>query len=85
MRAIGRFTVRPVLPDALAPLGELAQNLRWSWHPESQDVFREVDADLWESTGRDPVKLLGAVSRSRFDELAADEGFLGRLLSLIHI
>ena len=79
MRAIGRFTVRPVLPDALAPLGELAQNLRWSWHPESQDVFREVDADLWESTGRDPVKLLGAVSRSRFDELAADEGFLGRL------
>jgi len=79
VRAIGRFTVRPVLPDALAPLGELAQNLRWSWHPESQDVFREVDADLWESTGRDPVKLLGAVSRSRFDELAADEGFLGRL------
>jgi glycogen phosphorylase len=79
VRAIGRFTVRPVLPDALAPLGELAQNLRWSWHPETQDVFREVDADLWESTGRDPVKLLGAVPKARFDELATDDGFLGRL------
>ena len=67
MRAIGRFTVRPVLPEALAALGELAQNLRWSWHPETQAVFREVDAALWESTGRDPVKLLGAVGRDRFE------------------
>ncbi|MBJ7331014.1 MAG: alpha-glucan family phosphorylase [Solirubrobacteraceae bacterium] len=81
MRAIGRFTVRPVLPPALAPLGELAQNLRWSWHPDTQGVFRDVDPDLWESTGRDPVKLLGAVSRARFDELAGDDGFLDRLAS----
>ncbi|HTW17683.1 MAG TPA: alpha-glucan family phosphorylase [Nocardioides sp.] len=79
MRAIRRFTVRPVLPAALTALGELAGNLRWSWHPESQDVFAEVDADLWEATGHDPVRLLGAVGRSRLDELAADEGFLERL------
>ncbi len=79
VRAIGRFTVRPVLPDALAPLGELAQNLRWSWHPDTQAVFSEVDPTLWESTGRDPVKLLGAVGRDRFEQLAVDEGFLGRL------
>ncbi|MBB6629271.1 alpha-glucan family phosphorylase [Nocardioides sp. KIGAM211] len=79
MRAIRRFTVRPVLPVALAALGELAGNLRWSWHPETQDVFAAVDPDLWESTGRDPVKLLGAVSRSRFEELAADAAFLETL------
>jgi len=79
VRAIRRFTVRPVLPPALAALGALAGNLRWSWHPGSQDVFAEVDPALWESTGHDPVRLLGAVSRSRLDELAADEGFLGRL------
>ncbi len=79
MRAIRRFTVRPVLPPALAALGDLAGNLRWSWHPETQDVFAEVDHRLWVATGRDPVKLLGAVSRGRFDELASDEGFLERL------
>ena len=45
VRAIRRFTVRPVLPEPLAPLGELASNLRWSWHPETQDVFAAVDAD----------------------------------------
>ena len=79
MRAIRRFTVRPVLPPALAALGDLAGNLRWSWHPETQDVFAEVDPARWESTGRDPVKLLGAVRTDRFDELAADGGFLERL------
>ncbi len=79
MRAIRRFTVRPVLPPALAALGDLAGNLRWSWHPETQDVFEAVDAELWESTGRDPVKLLGAVGRARLDELAADEAFLEML------
>ena len=79
MRAIRRFTVRPVLPPALQPLGVLALNLRWSWHPETQDVFAEVDADLWDSTGHDPVRLLGAVGRTRLEELATDEGFLARL------
>ncbi|WP_193610423.1 alpha-glucan family phosphorylase [Nocardioides lijunqiniae] len=79
MRAIRRFTVRPVLPPALEALGVLALNLRWSWHPETQDVFEEVDPELWESTGHDPVGLLGAVGRARLEELAADQGFLERL------
>ncbi|SFB71435.1 starch phosphorylase [Nocardioides terrae] len=79
MRAIRRFTVRPVLPEPLRALDALAGNLRWSWHPPTQDVFAAVDAQLWESTGHDPVRLLGGVSRSRLEELAADEDFLGRL------
>ncbi|HEU5038666.1 MAG TPA: alpha-glucan family phosphorylase [Nocardioides sp.] len=80
MRAIRRFTVRPVLPPALAALGDLAGNLRWSWHPETQDVFAYVDPERWESTGHDPVKLLGAVGRARLEELASDPEFL-RLLN----
>ena len=79
MRAIRRFTVRPVLPEALAPLGALAGNLRWSWHPPTQDVFAAVDPDLWESTGHDPVRLLGAVAAGRLEELAGDRGFLDQL------
>jgi starch phosphorylase len=79
MRAIRRFTVRPVLPEPLGALGTLAGNLRWSWHPPTQDVFAAVDAHLWESTGHDPVRLLGEVSRTRLEELAGDHGFLARL------
>ncbi|MFC6286653.1 alpha-glucan family phosphorylase [Nocardioides sp. GCM10027113] len=79
MRAIRRFTVRPVLPPALAPLGDLAGNLRWSWHPETQDVFRAIDPDLWERSHHDPMRLLGAVGRERLDELSQDPQFLERL------
>ena len=79
MRAIRRFTVRPVLPEALTSLGVLAGNLRWSWHPPTQDVFAAVDHGLWESTGRDPVRLLGAVDAARLDELAGDAAFLDQL------
>ncbi|WP_203137047.1 alpha-glucan family phosphorylase [Microbacterium sp. JZ31] len=78
MRAIRRFTVRPVLPEPLEALGELAGNLRWCWHAETQDVFAHVDPQLW-SELQDPVRLLGAVTPSRFDELATDAEFIARL------
>ena len=81
MRAIRRFTVRPVLPAQLQPLLELATNLRWSWHPETQDLFAAMDSEQWEASGHDPVKLLGLVSTERLDELAADKKFL-RMLDL---
>lgn len=79
MRAIRRFTVRPVLPEPLRLLGDLSTNLRWSWHPETQDVFAAIDPELWAASGRDPVKTLGAVSTDRLEELAADKRFLRRL------
>jgi starch phosphorylase len=79
VRAIRRFSVRPVLPQQLTGLGTLVNNLRWAWHPETQDVFEAVDPQLWRSTGGDPVKLLGEVPAARLDELANDQAFLRRL------
>ncbi|MET7362470.1 alpha-glucan family phosphorylase [Streptomyces sp. NPDC005562] len=79
MKAIRRFTVRPVLPEPLAPLAELARNLRWSWHPRTRDLFRAVDPRLWEASGCDPVRLLGGVPAARLAELAGDAEFLRRL------
>ncbi len=79
MRAIRRFTVRPVLPEVLKPLGELAHNLRWSWHTDTQDLFRSVDPRLWDSTGGDPLRLLADVSVERLQTLAADRKFLKSL------
>ncbi len=76
MRAIRRFTVRTVLPAALNSLEELANNLRWSWHPETRDLFAAIDPELWLASGEDPVQLLGEVSAERLGELAGDEGFV---------
>jgi len=82
VRAIRRFTVRPVLPAPLHALGELVGNLRWSWHPPTQDLFASVDPELWESSGHDPVKLLGVVSSARLQELASDAAFIEQLDTL---
>ncbi|MEU8348235.1 MULTISPECIES: alpha-glucan family phosphorylase [unclassified Streptomyces] len=79
MKAIRRFSVRPVLPEPLRPLQELARNLRWSWHPETRALFRAVDPEGWRSAGGDPVRLLGAVPAARLESLAADSEFLDRL------
>ena len=82
MRALRRFTVRLALPQALAPLGELVMNLRWSWHPASLDLFASVDPDTWIAVNQDPVRLLGEVSPERLAELAADKDFLARLQAI---
>ena len=79
MRAIRRFTVRPVLPDPLAPLADLALNLRWCWHPETQELFRSVDPDLWAESDGDPVRLLSEISADRLTELAKDRKFVKNL------
>ncbi|WP_329063171.1 alpha-glucan family phosphorylase [Streptomyces sp. NBC_01429] len=79
MKAIRRFTVRPVLPEPLQPLGDLARNLRWSWHTGTRELFEAVDPDGWRACGADPVRLLGAVSAARLAELAGDRPFLDRL------
>lgn len=82
VRAIRRFVVRPVLPTQLAALAELAANLRWSWHPPTQRVFRDVDPAVWKAVNHDPVRLLGTVRRERWEELAADDSFLERLAAM---
>ncbi|WP_018544583.1 glycosyltransferase family 1 protein [Streptomyces sp. LaPpAH-108] len=82
MKAIRRFTVRPVLPEPLRPLSDLARNLRWSWHVETRDLFQAVDPEHWAAAGGDPVRLLGRVSPVRLAELAEDRRFLRRLAAV---
>ena len=82
MKAIRRFTVRTVLPDALAPLEELATNLRWSWHLPTRRLFEDLSPELWESSGHDPIGLLGEIEPSRLAVLAADQEFVARAAAL---
>src|SRR5580698_2538422 len=79
VRAIRRFTIRPQLPEPLAPLRGLMLNLRWSWHAETLDLFAAIDPEGWERAGHDPVALLAEVAPERLAGLAADPEFLGRL------
>ena len=72
VRAIRRFSVRTALPEPISALGELASNLRWSWHPPTCDLFAALDPARWQAARRDPVAMLGALSPDELDALAAD-------------
>ncbi|MFI7678393.1 alpha-glucan family phosphorylase [Actinophytocola sp. NPDC049390] len=78
MKAVRRFTVRAGLPESLAELETLATNLRWTWHPHTQDLFATIDQGIWDRLG-DPLRLLAEVPASRLEQLAGDESFRGRL------
>ena len=78
MKAVRRFTVRAGLPESLAELETLATNLRWTWHPHTQDLFATIDQGVWERLG-DPLRLLAEVPASRLEQLAGDESFRQRL------
>ncbi|HEX6354361.1 alpha-glucan family phosphorylase [Actinophytocola sp.] len=81
MKAVRRFTVRAGLPEPLAELETLATNLRWTWHPRTQDLFAAIDAGIWDRLG-DPLRLLAEAPASRLNELAGDDGFRARLAEL---
>ncbi len=78
MKAIYIFSVLARLPERLKPLEELASNLWFSWHHEIGNLFRRMDAELWESSKHNPVYMLGAISQERLEELADDAGFLAQ-------
>ncbi|MFN2494514.1 MAG: alpha-glucan family phosphorylase, partial [Pseudonocardiaceae bacterium] len=82
MRALRRFTVRAQLPEPLAPLEALAANLRWTWHPPTQDLFASLDERTWEAVNGDPVRLLGEIRTARLAALAADPAVVARTRAL---
>ncbi len=58
-------------------------NLRWSWHPETRDLFETLDPDLWRRCNSDPVRVLGEVSAERLAALSTDRRFLRRLTDAV--
>ena len=76
IKPIHTFTVIPRLPASLERLRELAYNLRWSWNHDTIELFRRLDSDLWETSGHNPVRMLGTINQKRLEEAAADESFL---------
>jgi starch phosphorylase len=77
VKAVRRFAVRAGLPESLADLGTLAENLRWTWHPPTQDLFAAIDPQRWAELG-DPLRLLDAIPAQQLHRLAEDEGFVTR-------
>lgn len=83
VRAIRRVNVQTVLPSSLQGLATLADNLRWCWDDVTLDLFRDIDPELFQQVGNDPVQLLADVSSSRLEESARNQDYVTRVQSAV--
>ena len=72
-------TVKSHIPAAFQPLDEIAHNLWFCWNQEALDLFRSLDAKVWEEVDQNPVELLNRISYKRLTELSEDKEVLARI------
>ena len=71
-----------MLPPPLQPLQALSWNYWWSWAPDGNEVFRDLDPGLWQQCEQNPRTLLAQVSDLRLAQVAADPAFADRVQRL---
>jgi len=77
------FTVVTELPQALSRMRDLANNLWWVWHRDSQELFKWMDEDNWHECGHNPVLFLNTMDRDRLNELSGDIEFMARFTNIL--
>ncbi len=73
------ITVKSELPNGLKKLEELSKNLWWVWNSEAKSIFRELDSELWRSTGENPVMVLQQLSSDRTEQILNDKDLMARI------
>ena len=73
------ITVKSELPNGLKKLDELSKNLWWVWNSDAKSIFRELDPELWRSTGENPVLVLQQLSSDRTEEILNDKDLMARI------
>jgi len=73
-----RYTleVQPRIPEALARLRDLADDLKYTSDRRIRGLFYQLDPELWGTCGHNPKVFLRRVSQSRLEQAARDRVFL---------
>ena len=72
-------TVQSQMPDSLKHLDEIAHNLWWTWNTEAYNLFRNLDPDLFKSTGKNVVEMLGKLSYEELTRMSEDKQLLSKI------
>lgn len=83
MYIVGKINVISVLPEKFKRLNDIAYNLWWSWNPDAIDLYREIDLELWEKVGKNPVRFLQEVSQKKLQIKLEDPGYMQRLDNVV--
>jgi len=64
----------PAEIEGFDELAELALDLRWLWNHYADELWRQLDPDLWKIT-QNPWVILQTVSRDQIQRISADPAF----------
>ncbi|HHW80525.1 MAG TPA: glycosyltransferase family 1 protein [Bacteroidales bacterium] len=76
------YSELPTKLNEAKALFELALDLRWSWDHSADEVWRQLDPELWDLT-QNPWAVIQTVSLERFKELREDTEFRKKVESLV--
>jgi starch phosphorylase len=68
------YNLLPTEIEGFNSLADLALDMRWSWNHATDEVWRQLDAELWEIT-HNPWVVLQTVSRDQIERVLADPVF----------
>jgi starch phosphorylase len=78
------YTFFPTEVEGFDILGELALDMRWSWNHAADEVWAQLDPDLWDLT-HNPWVVLQTVSRDRLQQALDDPVFRSKVEGLVAI
>lgn len=76
------YTFFPTEVEGFDSLGKLAFDMRWSWNHSADEVWAQLDQDLWGFT-HNPWVVLQTVSRDRLRQALADPVFRRKVDDLV--
>jgi len=68
------YNLLPTEIEGFDSLAELALDMHWSWNHATDEVWRQLDPELWEIT-HNPWVVLQTVSRDQIERVLADPAF----------
>ena len=76
------YNLLPTEIEGFDPLAELALDLRSTWNHATDEVWRQLDEELWAIT-HNPWVVLQTVSRDRIERLLGDPEFRKKIDGLV--
>jgi starch phosphorylase len=76
------YNLLPRAVEGYDELAELALDMRWSWNHAADEVWRQLDPDLWELT-HNPWVVLQTVARDRVEGICGDPVFRKTIVDLV--
>ncbi len=76
------YNLLPTEIEGFDSLAELALDLRWSWNHATDELWRQLDPELWEIT-HNPWVVLQTVSRDRIEGMLDDPVFRKKVDGLV--